>query len=141
MAPNNLLKKLRSRYILSQIFDNVNQITKLKLINYNNYLLKSLNIKLKDYKKAYSVIEIEIIPSDNIYGDFIRIYNPKAKNNYRIYFDDKKLENIRTEITEEDKVKKIRVVINNKIKSFYQLFLNCKCIHKIKFTKFNRNLL
>ena len=42
-------------------------------------------------------------------------------------------------INEEDKVTKIRIVIDYQVKSFEDLFKNCKCIQYINFKKFNRN--
>ena len=140
MAPKDILKKIRCKYILTQIFDNLSQTTKLKLILYNQNLMNQLKIKMKDYINAYSIIELEIIPKEHEYGKFINIRKTKNINNYyHIYFNDKKLEKITNEITEHDNVKKIRVKIYIKAKSVHQLFLNCRCIKKISFIKFNRN--
>ena len=136
----NILKKIRCKYILSQIFNNINQVTKLKIINYNKSLMNTLGVKIKDYINAYSNIEIEIIPSEkNPNGRFIYIQNKRTACNYHIYFDDKKVDLIKKEISPENDIKKIRVVINYRIRSLYQLFLNCRCIKKISFIKFNRN--
>ena len=38
----NLLLKIRSKYILKQIFENMQHIRKLKIVNYNKNLKKSL---------------------------------------------------------------------------------------------------
>ena len=135
----NILKKIRCKYILSQIFNNINQVTKLKIINYNKNLMNTLGIKIKDYINTYSNIEIEIIPKENLFGRFIYLPNKKTASNYCIYFDDKKVDLIKKQINPDYQVKKIKVVINYKIRSLYQLFLNCRCVKKISFTKFNRN--
>ena len=132
-------KKIRSKYILSQIFDNLNQLTKLKIINYNKDLINTLGVKIKDYKIAYSKIEIEIIPVENPFGRFIHFSNKKNTSNYTIYFDDIKVDLLKKELFPDINVKKIRVILNNRIKSLAQLFLNCRCVKKIRFTKFNRN--
>ena len=140
MVQNGILKKIRCKYILTQIFENLNQTTKLKVIRYNKDLMNLLKIKMKDYINAYSIIEIEIIPKENKYGKFINIRKNKNINNYyHIYFNNKKLEKITDEISKSDNAKKIGVKINNKTKSLYQLFSNCRIIQKITFTKFNRN--
>ena len=135
----NILKKIRCKYILSQVFNNINQVTKLKIINYNKGLMNTLGIKLRDYINVYSNIEIEIIPKENLYGRFIYLPNKRTASNYCIYFDEKKVDLIKKEINRNDQVKKIKVVINYRIRSLYQLFLNCRCVKKISFTKFNRN--
>ncbi len=70
----DILNKIRSSYILKRIFENINQKNRLELIKYNKKFQKRLTIKLKDYKKyseTYAPIEIEIIPTPGIYGNFI----------------------------------------------------------------------
>ena len=136
---NNSIHKVRSKYILAQMLDNLQQIKRLEIIRYNKNLRNKLKIKINDYKKAYSKIEIEIIPKENIYGRFIHIRKMKGEFNYHIYFNDSKEMIERKELNENDKVKKIKVVLNHKIKSLYELFINCRCIQKIKFIKFHRN--
>ena len=66
----NALKKVRSKYILKQIFDNVKQIKLLQIIRYNNHLKKKLSITNKNYFLEYSKIEIEIIPMIILYGTY-----------------------------------------------------------------------
>ena len=133
------LKKIRSKYIMAQIFDNLQQDKKLDIIRYNKNFKNKLNIKIDKYKKAFSKIEIEIIPKENEYGRFIHIPNMQNTSKYHIYFDDSKEEIKRKELTENDKVKKIKVILSHKIKSLYELFISCRCIQKIKFIKFNRS--
>ena len=76
-----------------------------------------MNIKLKDYKNKFSKIEIEIIPKENTYGKFINIYSQLIKSNIHIYFNDSKEETNKNEITKNNKVTKIKIIIDYKAKS------------------------
>ena len=109
------INKLRSKYILSQIFDNVRLIKKLEIARYNKNIKKKLKIKINDFKKEYSIIEIEIIPKENEYGKFIDLPKEKGESNYHIYFNDDKEEIKRKELYKNDKVNKIKVILNYKI--------------------------
>ena len=148
----NLLLKVKSKYILRQIFDNIQYKKKLEIVRYNKNIKEKLDLKLNDYIIEYSKIEIEIeldiIPvlfRFSTYYKFINILNKKNESFYHIYFNDQKEEAKtnrieRWEVGEgESKINKIRIILDYKIKSLYQLFKNCKCIKKIKFTKFNRD--
>ena len=73
----NLLIKVKSKYILKEIFDNLKENKKLDIIRYNKKVRKNLNKNIKDYIKEYSKIEIEIIPIENEIGKFININNNK----------------------------------------------------------------
>ena len=42
-------------------------------------------------------------------------------------------------IEEEDKVTRIKIIIDYQVKSFKDLFYECKCIESINFKKFYRN--
>ena len=64
----NTLKKVKSKYILQQIFDNLKQNKTLNIIRYNKKIKQILKINIKHYIKRYSIIEIEIIPKENEYG-------------------------------------------------------------------------
>ena len=140
----NLLLKIRSKYILKQIFENMQHIRKLKIVNYNKNLKKSLEVELNDYKIEFSKIEIEIIPAEYKYTKFINILNKNNEPYFHIYFNDQKVEAKTNRITREQayhddlKVHKIKVIIDHKIKSLFQLFKGCRCIKKINFIKFNR---
>ena len=142
MSNNNLNKtnsliKIKSKYILKQIFDNLKENKKLEIIRYNKKIRKNLNKNIKDYIKEYSKIEIEIIPIENKIGKFINI----NKNNlpyYHIYFNDNDKEEKRNAIKENEKVEKIKIIIDYNIKSLKGLFYNRKCIKRINFKKFNR---
>ena len=84
-------------------------------------------------------IEIEIIPTKDQYGKFINI-NENDKLYYHIYFNDNK-EEIKNKyyIEEEDKVTKIKIIIDYQVKSFKGLFYECECVESINFKKFYRN--
>ena len=134
VCKKDMLKKITSKYIRIKIFDNLEQIKLLNIINYNKKYQKLMGKKLKDYIKESSKIEIEIIPKENIFGEFINV-----RRNTQIYFNDNKEKIKRKFIRKFDNVLKIRIIINHKIKSLSNLFKDCKCIKKIKFIKFNRD--
>ena len=129
---NNILEKIRSKYIVKRIFENLKRNKLLNIIHYHKMYQKLMKIKLKDYENEFSKIEIEIIPKENTYGKFINY-----RENAQIYFNDSKEEIKRKKINEKDNVSKIKVILNKKIKSLSELFFECKCIKKIKFIKFN----
>ena len=92
----------------------------------------------KEYPKIYSSIEVEIIPLNNKYGYFINI-DKKDKFDYHIYFNNNKEKIKKTYFTIEDKVEKIKILINHEVKSFIKIFHNYNSIKSISFKKFNRN--
>ena len=132
---NDVLKKIKSKYIVMRIFENLKQIKLLDIIHYNKKYQKLMNIKLKDYKYEFLNIEIEVIPKENEYGKFINFLN----KNIHIYFNDNNKEIKKKEITKDDKVTKIKIILNHKIKSLSELFYCCRCIKKINFIKFKRD--
>ena len=134
---NNFLVRIRSKYIVKQIFDNLKVNKLLEIIRYNKNIQNKLNKNVKDYEKEYSKIEIEIIPEKNQYGKFIRI-PPKYKPYYHIYFNYDKEETKRKILNKDVNIFKIKVILDYKIKSLCDLFSKCKCIQKIIFTKFKR---
>ena len=126
---NNILNKIRSKYILRRIFDNLNEKKILKIILYNKNLLKILDKKIKDYKNEYLKIEIEIFPLEKIDKNqkFINILE-KNESLFHIYFNDNNIEEIRRN----------KIIIDLKVKSLRLLFFECECIKKININKFNR---
>jgi len=131
-------KKIKSKYILSQIFDILMMSKTLNIIRYNKEIKNKLKRKLLDYKNEYEKIVIEIIPKDNEYGNFIN-FSLSTKSFYHIYFDGNNKMIDRNYIKKDEKVTKIKIFIDNKVKSLYKLFINCICIKSIDFIKFNRN--
>ena len=93
----------------------------------------------EDNSETFTPIEIEIIPTKGKYGKFIDI-KENDKLYYHIYFNDNKEEiKNKYEIYEEDKVTKIKIIIDYQVKSFKYLFSSCECIESINFKKFYRN--
>jgi surface protein len=134
---NNLLINIKSKFILKQIIGNINEIKFLKIINYNKIIQKQLNIDINTYKKNFQ-IEIEIIP--NIYGERNKFITfPENKEKYfHIYFNNNKEEIKRDSFTVDDKVNKIKILIDSDIKSFKKLFSYGIGIKKLNVIRFNR---
>ena len=137
----NNLENIKSDFFLKLLFYNLIKEKTLDIIKYNKNLKKRLNINLNDYKEyseIYSSIEIEIITIENKYGNFINILKKEEEKYFHIYFNDSKDEIKRNYLNENDKICKIRIVIDHQILSFHKLFYHCKCIESISFKKFNR---
>jgi len=135
------LEKIKSKYILQLVLDNLTKRKLLEVIKYNKKLQKRKNITINDYKDyllIYSPIEVEIIPAKNKYGKFININNGDEIY-FHIYFNNNKKEIKRDYLKENEHIKKIKVIIDYQIMSFEDLFENCKCIESIYFKKFKRN--
>ena len=134
--PNPILESLKSDYFLQKLYDNMTKKKKLEIVKYNKKVQNRLDLGVKDYKEyseTYSSIEIEIIPAKGKYGRFIYI-NKNDKLYYHIYFNDNNEEiKNKYEIKEEDKVTKIKIIIDYQIKSFNSLFKWCYCIESINF--------
>ena len=148
-----MLKGIKSKYILEQVCLNLDKKLLLKLIKHNKKLKSKLNISLDDYKN-YGKIVIEIIPTEKLDNEQIFInYEEKNESFYHIYFnkDEKEIKNEgiigflknlfkkKNYISESDKVRKIKIIIDNKINSLKGLFKDCKCLKEIDFVTFNNN--
>ena len=135
------LNNIKNKNILKKIFNNLNKGKKYKIINYNKKLQKRLDINIKDYKEfveIYSSIEIEIIPKKKLSGN-LYFFNKFMKNTH-IYFNDNLTEEVnKYYINEDDKIEKIKIIIDYQETSFKKLFYDCDCIESISFIKFNRN--
>ena len=132
--------KLKGDYFLQKVFENLKRNRLLAIIKCNKKIKNRLNINIKDYKEyseIYSSIELEIIPIKNKYGKFININNDESY--YHIYFNDGKEEIKKYSINENDKISKIKIIIDYQIKSFEKLLYDCECIESINFKKFHRN--
>ena len=70
--PNANLINIKSRYILSKIYANMEQKKKLNIVKYNKQIQNKLNLNIKDYEEICK-IEIEIIIGDSKYDKFINI--------------------------------------------------------------------
>ena len=141
--PNPIIENLKSDFFLEKLYDIMPKKKKLEIVKYNKKVQNRLDLGVKDYKEyseTFTPIEIEIIPINDKYGRFINIINENDELYYHIYFNDNKKEiKNKYEIKEEDKVTKIKIIIDYQIKSFKGLFFDCYCIESINFKKFYRN--
>ena len=142
--PNPIIEKLKSDYFLQKLYDIMSKKKKLEIVKYNKKIQNRLNLSAKNYKEyseTFTPIKIEIIPTKGKYDKFINI-NENDENDklyYHIYVNDNKEEiKNKYEIEEEDKVTKIKIIIDYQVKSFKDLFSWCKCIESINFKKFYR---
>ena len=64
---NNLQIKIKSRYILKDVFYNLAQNKKLNIIKYNKFIQKIFDIKLNDYKECNNILiqDMRSIPEFN----------------------------------------------------------------------------
>lgn len=137
-----MLARIQSVFFLRYICQHIKERDKiLKLFHYNKCLQKKLNISIEDYRDRYYQIVIEIKPGEtknNIRENvFIRILRNNY-NYYHIYFDDDKNEVKRNYLEYNEKVGKIKVYIDYKVKSIKALFLCCN-VKEIEFIKYKRN--
>ena len=130
-----MLARIRSAFINRFIFSFIKDNIKFDLIKYNKKIQNRLNLGTKNYKE-YCEIEIEIVPIEDKYGQFINI-NEDNKMYYHIYLNDNK-EEIKNKylINKDDKVQKIKIIIDYQVKSFKDLFKRCECIESINFKNF-----
>ena len=157
LKAKNKFENIKSKYILLKIFDNLQKRRSLDIIKYNKNMQTRLNIninKFQEYLDIYSPIKIEIIPVQ----DFSQILDDNISKNpnknkvcrfitgrrddykyYHIFFDDDKEEIGRHYLKYNEKVNKIKIIIDYQVKSFYELFANCDCIESIDFKQFYRN--
>ena len=98
-------------------------------ISINNY---------KEYSEIYSSIDLELKFVFNQYGQIIKIKKENEKY-YHIYYNDNKEEIKRNYQYVNENSGKYKIIIDFQVKSFYELFYNCKCIEYIYFSKFYRN--
>ena len=129
-------KKIKSKYILQEIFGHLNQTKILELVRYNKMIKCKINKIKFNYFEEYSKIEIEIFLMEKASGKFINI-DDENKPYYHIYFNDEKEEIKKYDVNEQDKINKIKIIIDFQVKTFNALFEDCKCIKSINFIKFN----
>ena len=137
------LENIKSKYISQKLFNYLHQRRQLKIIKYNKTISKRININTNSFKegcKLYSSIEVEIIPVEKNYAEFIHNIKKTEEIFYHIYFNDDKEKQIdRKYITEDDNIKNILIKIDYQVNSFSYLFYNCNNIKSIYFKKFFRN--
>ena len=113
ISSNNILRIIKSNFILKKFFDYPNKRKSLEIIKYNKNIQKRMNINInnyKEYSEKYSSIEIEIKPMKNKYGRFIYIKEDEDKEYYHIYYNYNKKEEIKSiYLDKDDKVSKINI--------------------------------
>jgi len=137
----SILEKIKSKYILKRILDDLQENKYLEIIKYNKQIQNRLNMDINYYKNKsenFTKIELELSIDKNIGGKYINITNNTDKSYYHIYFENSKEEVNRYDISQHEKVKKIKIIIDGQINSFKELFRECKCIESINFKKFYR---
>jgi len=146
-----ILERIKSKFIMKSIFDNLKENEKLKIIKYNKYIQNKLDINIATYKDYFEKIIIEIFPKisgeENTFinpwknGEENTFINPwKNEEKYiHIYFNDNKEEVKRTFFNNDETVTKIKIIIDKELKEIRRLFHNCKCIEKINFIHWKRN--
>ena len=135
---NNKLLRIRSNYILQEIFDYLNETKFLNFIRYNKSIQYKLDKGINDYRVRNDII-IELIPfklSEDTDKEFINI--KYDKNHYHIYFNGSKDEIKKNYFTKNDGVKIIKIVLDYSIESINEIFSSCKWIKKVYFIKFRR---
>ena len=131
---SNVILNIRSKYVLKQILGNIIHLKMMEIIKYNKNIQQKLQIGINDYYEEYiKGIKIEIIPKQNENGCIIH-----GIPNCHIFFNDEIIEKKRNVIYEGEKVDKIKIEIDISVISLKELFKDCKCIEKIKFTKFKK---
>ena len=133
------LKNIKSVYFIQKIFVHFGKVKSLLIVNYNKKLQNLLKFNFNDYKdysELFSPIEIELTVAKDKHGQFINIEND---NYFHVYFNDNKKEQKKDKIDENEKVNKIKVIIDYQINSLNALFKNCECIESIIIKKFYRN--
>ena len=132
----NYFENLKSDYFLQLIFSYFEIDKSLKIVKINKQIQRKLNSSIKDYKEfsETSPIEIEIILNKERISKFIGVID--GIDYYHIYFDNDKTEIKINSLKEDEKVSKIKVVLDYQIKSFEGLFEFCKDIKSINFKKF-----
>ena len=137
----DMFENIKSKYILNKVFNHIKRKQLLDIFKYNKNIQKRININIDDYKEyseKFSLIEIEVKPVNNKYGEFIKI-NEKDKIYYHIYFNNNDKEIKRNCINKDEQIKIIKIIIDYQITSFKDLFYKCECIEYIYFKKFHRN--
>ena len=81
-----LLSYIKNKYIMKQIFNNLQQKQLLEIIRYSKELQNKLNKSIYDYKLYHFKIEIELTLIENKEGKFINMHTKKIKVILIIYF-------------------------------------------------------
>ena len=133
---------VKNDIILKKILNNLKKNKSLDILKYNKKFQKRPDLSINDYKdysQLFSSIEIELIPADKEYGTFINIKDEeKEYYHYWFYFNNSNTKIKNPILYKDEKVKKIKIIIDYQVKSFHKLFNNIECISSIVFKKFYR---
>lgn len=142
--PNNILKKIKSIYVLRSIFTFIRNNKKLNIIKYNNDLKKKLNVNLNNYMNLI-IFELNLIKefpdfssqkinfinlnqidiNESISSGIMDIYCADNKN--KIFID-------KNYLNKKNDYKKIKIIINNEnnlITSFERIFFKIHILKEI----------
>ena len=135
-----MLKLIKRKLIFKKVFKYVPEGNFLKILKYNKYLQGQLDLTFEIFKEYSNKIILEIIPSNTLLQNkniFINIIGDKSS--YYTFFNDEKEAIKRNYFLKDEKVKKIKIVINaSEIKSLDGLFESRNYIEQIKFVKFSK---
>ena len=129
---NTLINNIKSKFVIKKILSYIKKKKLLEIIKYNKNLQKICYIGINDYK-YFNSVEVELIP---IYKKDKNVFiNLKRDDEfyhqfYHIYFNDDINEQKRDYFTKNDNIKKIKIILDKQIKSFWKLFYECDCIEK-----------
>ena len=140
-SEKKIFKNVKSKYIVGEIFSNLEKRKMLEIIKYSKNVQDILEIGIDDYIKEYLKVIIEVIPSKKIFKNSYFINIPKTEDisHYHIFFNDSRIETKSIFFPEEEYISKIKIILDREFLSFSGLFKNCEFIEKIKFIKFRRN--
>ena len=114
------LSNVKSKYTTIKIVNLLCTKNLLNIFRYNKNYQNIFKKDINDYKTFFSKVEIEIIPLENKFGYFINVLSNEP--HYHFYLNDNVEELNRNYITKFDNAKKIKVIIDEKIKSLSSLF-------------------
>ena len=137
-----MLDNIKSSYILKELFKYVNEYKKLKLLNYNKTIQQRINLSIEDYKNYLSIkIEVKLIDNYNVNCNNTFI-SKEFKNSYSsfiyVVLNDETIER-KIDSIKNDKISKVKIILNYDLNSYKDLFKHCYFIKEIKFLKNNKN--
>ena len=129
--------KIKSKYIIKRIFENINKKKYLQLIKYNKTLQDKLNKSIKSYIE-YNQIEILLIPvSEEKKKTIIFNREIKIKPFTHFYINGSNNEYISYDFDTKD-IFTIKMIIDFNLKSLKGLFKNYESLKEINIIKCNR---
>ena len=134
------LNVIKSLYFIRKVFNHLYKKKTLEILKYNKRMQNILQLNMNDYKDYHEQVEILIRPTINKYGKFINIPKREQKAFYHIFFENNNNKEIKRDyLKANEKISKIKLIIENMVDSFMLLFDKCDCIESIIFLKFYRN--